>query len=240
MSDLVLVQEIFGVHEHIKDVCRRFGKLGYVAIAPELYARQGDVSQLTDINDIITKARRKHTEHNISADPYVFIKADSGTYGMGIMTAQSGAEMLELNKKDRNKMQVIKEGARVSEVILQEGIPTIDVVDGKPAEPMVYMIDGLPVGGMYRVNGERDATNNLNTTGMQFVGMCDELETVDCDYKPVKECDFRAYGIVAAIAALESRIAPHVPMRRSRRCINRAPAASAPRPPGTRGRPRWR
>lgn len=48
----LVVQEIFGVHEHIKDVCRRFAKLGYMAIAPELYARQGDVSKLKGIDEI--------------------------------------------------------------------------------------------------------------------------------------------------------------------------------------------
>src|SRR5271163_5228896 len=50
---LLVVQEIFGVHEHIKDICRRFAKLGYFAIAPELYARQGDVSKLTDFQEIL-------------------------------------------------------------------------------------------------------------------------------------------------------------------------------------------
>ncbi|WP_435009917.1 dienelactone hydrolase family protein [Tundrisphaera lichenicola] len=49
---VLVVQEIFGVHEHIKDVCRRFAKLGYFAIAPEMYARQGDVSNLTDFQEI--------------------------------------------------------------------------------------------------------------------------------------------------------------------------------------------
>ena len=43
---VIVVQEIFGVHEHIKDLCRRLAKAGYLAIAPELYARQGDVSKL--------------------------------------------------------------------------------------------------------------------------------------------------------------------------------------------------
>ncbi len=47
-----MVQEVFGVHEHIKDLCRRLAKLGYFAVAPELYARQGDVSKLTDFADI--------------------------------------------------------------------------------------------------------------------------------------------------------------------------------------------
>ncbi|BCA55032.1 carboxymethylenebutenolidase [Nitrospira sp. KM1] len=49
---VLVVQEIFGVHEHIKDVCRRLAKLGYLAVAPELYARQGDVSKLSDIDEI--------------------------------------------------------------------------------------------------------------------------------------------------------------------------------------------
>src|SRR5690349_3423358 len=49
---VLVVQEIFGVHEHIRDVCRRFAKLGYLAVAPELYARQGDVSALAEIDEI--------------------------------------------------------------------------------------------------------------------------------------------------------------------------------------------
>jgi carboxymethylenebutenolidase len=49
---VLVVQEIFGVHEHIKDICRRFAKLGYLAIAPEMYARQGDVSKLSTIDEI--------------------------------------------------------------------------------------------------------------------------------------------------------------------------------------------
>jgi carboxymethylenebutenolidase len=50
---VLVVQEIFGVHEHIKDICRRFAKLGYLAVAPELYARQGDVSKLEDFQEIL-------------------------------------------------------------------------------------------------------------------------------------------------------------------------------------------
>ncbi|MCW5593487.1 MAG: dienelactone hydrolase family protein, partial [Burkholderiales bacterium] len=52
LPTVLVVQEIFGVHEHIKDVCRRLAKAGYLAIAPELYARQGDVSKLADIDQI--------------------------------------------------------------------------------------------------------------------------------------------------------------------------------------------
>jgi carboxymethylenebutenolidase len=50
---VLVVQEVFGVHEHIRDLCRRFAKAGYFAVAPELYARQGDVSKITDIKDLM-------------------------------------------------------------------------------------------------------------------------------------------------------------------------------------------
>jgi carboxymethylenebutenolidase len=65
---VLVVQEIFGVHEHIKDVCRRFAKLGYFAVAPELYARQGDVSKLTDIQEIITKVVSKVPDDQVLSD----------------------------------------------------------------------------------------------------------------------------------------------------------------------------
>jgi carboxymethylenebutenolidase len=65
---VLVVQEIFGVHEHIKDVCRRFAKLGYCAIAPELYARQGDVSQMADVNEIISKVVSKVPDAQVMSD----------------------------------------------------------------------------------------------------------------------------------------------------------------------------
>ena len=64
---VLVVQEIFGVHEHIKDVCRRFARLGYLAVAPELYARQGDVSKLSDIDEI-RKVVAKVSDAQVMAD----------------------------------------------------------------------------------------------------------------------------------------------------------------------------
>lgn len=65
---ILVVQEIFGVHEHIKDVCRRFAKLGHMAIAPEMYARQGDVSKMTDINAIIRDVVAKVPDDQVMKD----------------------------------------------------------------------------------------------------------------------------------------------------------------------------
>ena len=68
MPTVLVVQEIFGVHEHIKDVCRRFAKLGYYAIAPELYFRQGDVSKIKDIQEIIGNVVSKIPDAQVLSD----------------------------------------------------------------------------------------------------------------------------------------------------------------------------
>jgi carboxymethylenebutenolidase len=65
---ILVVQEIFGVHEHIKDMCRRYAKMGYYAIAPEMFARQGDVSKLTDIGQIISTVVSKVPDAQVCAD----------------------------------------------------------------------------------------------------------------------------------------------------------------------------
>ena len=65
---VLVVQEIFGVHEHIKDVCRRFAKHGYLAVAPALYARQGDVSQMADIGEIMSKVVSKVPDAQVMTD----------------------------------------------------------------------------------------------------------------------------------------------------------------------------
>ena len=65
---ILVVQEIFGVHEHIKDVCRRLAKSGFFAIAPALYARQGDASKYTDIDKLFSDIVRKVRDAQVLAD----------------------------------------------------------------------------------------------------------------------------------------------------------------------------
>jgi carboxymethylenebutenolidase len=65
---VLVVQEIFGVHEHIKDICRRLAKLGYMAIAPEMYARQGDVSKIKEIPEIVSKVVSKVPDAQVMSD----------------------------------------------------------------------------------------------------------------------------------------------------------------------------
>lgn len=153
------------------------------------------------VEKVLYQMREKYAQYGISDEPYVFIKADSGTYGMGIMTAHSAEEVGEINKKVRKKMNIIKEGVHSTEVIIQEGVPTIDKTHDAPAEPMLYCMNGYAVGGAFRYNTERDMQGNLNARGMAFAGMCDEGERTDAHIR-VSHCNFGVYGLIAQLATL--------------------------------------
>ncbi len=127
-----------------------------------------------NISAMLPKIAAKYAEYGIAEKPYVFIKSDFGTYGMGIMTAQKPEDIFEINKKERNKMQVGKGSVQNSAVMLQEGVPTIDKVREKTAESVVYCLGGEPVGFFFRTNSEKDAYSNLNSAaGMGFVSGLD-------------------------------------------------------------------
>ncbi len=159
------------------------------------------------VEKVLQVTRARYAEHGIAEEPYAYIKADSGTYGMGIMTVKSGEEVLEINKKARNKMNVIKEGAVVSEVVVQEGVPSIDRIGEAPAEPVVYLVHGQAIGGAYRVHDGRDAYTNLNATGARFTGMCDPAEQArETDKVSIKACDFEVFGLIGRLAMLAAAL----------------------------------
>jgi len=123
----------------------------------------------SNADTLLGKIRRKYKEYGINEKPFVVVKADNGTYGMGIMTVRDAKELADINRRTRNKMSVIKDGQEVSEVIIQEGVPTYERMNDAVAEPVVYMIDRYVVGGFYRVHAERGVDENLNAPGSSFV-----------------------------------------------------------------------
>jgi glutamate--cysteine ligase len=129
---------------------------------------------------------------------------------MGVMTVRDAEEMRGLNRKQRNKMAVVKEGLAVSEVIIQEGVPTREDVDGAAAEPVVYMVDRVVVGGFYRVHTERGRDENLNAPGMHFVPLAfaGSCNLPDCRAAAAGSAPnrFYSYGVVARLALLAASI----------------------------------
>jgi glutamate--cysteine ligase len=122
-----------------------------------------------EADTLLARVRRKYKEYGINEKPFLIVKADAGTYGMGIMTVRDPKDLGDLNRRARNKMSVIKDGQEVTEVILQEGVPTCELINGASAEPVVYMIDRYVVGGFYRANAERGIDENLNSPGANFM-----------------------------------------------------------------------
>ncbi len=169
---------------------------------------QGEECLAGYVSEILTDIRAKYKEYAIRDEPFVIVKADAGTYGMGIMTVKDAAEVRGLNRKQRNKMAVVKEGLQVQEVLVQEGVYTYETVRDAVAEPVVYMIDRFVVGGFYRLNTQRGKDQNLNAPGMQFEPLafaepCSSPDPDDPDCAPNR---FYAYGVIARLALLAASI----------------------------------
>jgi len=169
----------------------------------DFQAREGEECLASNVSMLLEKIRIKYLEYGIKDKPYVAVKADAGTYGMGVMMVHDAAEVRDLNRKQRNKMAVVKEGLAVTDVIIQEGVHTVERIEEKAAEPVVYMLDRFVIGGFYRVHGARAADENLNAPGMHFVPLAFEQSCTVPD--PHAGCDappnrFYAYGVVARLA----------------------------------------
>ncbi|MGL5986286.1 MAG: glutamate--cysteine ligase, partial [Burkholderiales bacterium] len=171
--------------------------------------RLGEQCLAEKVDSLLTRIRAKYQEYGIQEQPYVIVKANSGTYGMGVMSVKDASEVIGLNRKQRNKMSVIKEGQEVHEVIVQEGVHTFESLQDAVAEPVVYMIDRYVVGGFYRVHTGRGPDENLNAPGMHFEPLAFETacSLPDCgaepDYLPNR---FYAYGVVARLALLAASL----------------------------------
>lgn len=162
-----------------------------------------------NVDNILQKMRVKYAEYGVKEAPFVIVKADAGTYGMGIMTVKDASEVRSLNRKQRNKMAVVKEGMHVSDVLVQEGVYTFESINDAVAEPVVYMVDHFVVGGFYRVHTGRAVDENLNAPGMHFVPLAFDTSCIlpnpDCapDDMPNR---FYAYAVVARIALLAAAL----------------------------------
>ena len=200
-----------------EEVAKRFGKL--LGIDPWLinpmFNQCGEVNFAdgtgleclkSNTDALLTKIRRKYKEYGIQEKPFVVIKADNGTYGMGIMTVRDIKDLEALNRKTRNKMSVIKDGQEVSEVIIQEGVLTHEQINDAVAEPVVYMMDRYVVGGFYRVHAERGIDENLNAPGASFVPLAFEqsAHTPQPGAKAGASAPnrFYMYGVIGRLAML--------------------------------------
>ena len=204
----------FGAYD---EVAKNFGKM--IGIDPWLInplfhtssgldfsTGQGVEALQSEVDGLFTKIRRKYKDYGINEDPFVVVKADNGTYGMGIMVVRDPKELEGLNRRTRNKMSTIKDGQTVSDVIIQEGVLTHEQINAAVAEPVVYMMDRYVVGGFYRVHADKGIDENLNAPGSSFVPLAFDQSThlTQPGMAPGASSPnrFYMYGVVARLAML--------------------------------------
>ncbi|TFZ01764.1 glutamate--cysteine ligase [Ramlibacter humi] len=200
-----------------EEVAKRFGKM--LGIDPWLinpmFNRCGEINfaegsgmdcLTTNVDALLTRIRKKYKEYGINEKPFVIVKADNGTYGMGIMTVRDTKDLEELSRRTKNKMAVIKDGQEVHDVIIQEGVQTYERIHDAVAEPVVYLMDRYVVGGFYRVHPERGIDENLNAPGAGFVPLAfaESTRLPQPGQKPGASAPnrFYMYGVIGRLAML--------------------------------------
>ncbi|MEG0719718.1 MAG: glutamate--cysteine ligase [Comamonas sp.] len=204
-----------------EEVAKRFGKLlgiDHWLINPLFAKAEGlDFTEgantgmdnlAAQVDALLMKVRRKYKEYGIKEKPFAIVKADNGTYGMGVMTVRDAKELDELTKKARNKMGIIKDGQMVQDVIIQEGVQTSERMHDAVAEPVVYTLDRYVVGGFYRMHPERGVDENLNAPGSSYVPLAFAHSThmPQPGMHPGASAPnrFYMYGVIARLAMLSA------------------------------------
>ncbi len=159
-------------------------------------SQQGMDKLAEKVEEVLVKIKEKYKQHNISNKPYVAIKSDYGTYGMGIMMVKSADEIFSLNKKLRNQMHITKSNIINEQVIIQEGVKTIDKIGDASAEPLLYLINHQQVEFLYRIHKSKDEYSNLNSVGMEIANN-HKIDNKDYHY---------CCGVVARLASLAAAL----------------------------------
>lgn len=180
------------------DFCQHF------AIAPDLIQAKFKAVEKVDFN---TKEGLEVLGNEVDSllkdlpnGSQVFVKASQGTYGMGISVVGSGEEVINMNRKIRNKMDIGKNNIKFTSVLVQEGVETIVKYDEMPAEITIYLVDGKALGGFVRANPLRGTTENLNAKGMIYQKLCISDICKESEHK----CKEAVYSVLARLATLAS------------------------------------
>ena len=125
---------------------------------------------LTQLKFQIARFLKKLEKNPVSEEkPYLFLKNNYGTYGLGITTVTDPEEALNWNYKTRKDLKATKGGGGVRELILQEGIPSsLREQNGAFAEPVIYTVGFHPAGGFLRIHGKKTRRENLNRPGVAY------------------------------------------------------------------------
>ena len=197
-----------------EEIAKRFGKL--IGIDPwlinPLYERCGE-ADLSDsagvatlaahVDATLTKVRRKYKEYGIKEKPFVIVKADNSSSGMGLMTVRDAKQLPALAARS---LTLDPSQGSARQWIVQEGVLTHERMNDAVAEPVVYMMDRYVVGGFYRIHAERGVDENLSAPGSLYVplafGRSTQLPQLGVRPGASEPNRFYMYGVVGRLAML--------------------------------------
>ena len=159
----------------------------------------------SNVDAALLKVRRKYKEYGINERPFVVVKSDHGNRGEGVMTVRDIKE-LDDPALLRRRMGLDKDGEAITEVIIQEGVPTYERIHSAVAEPVVCMIDRYVVGGFYRVHADRGVDENLAGPGSSYVPLAfaesTQLPRPGAKAGASAPNRFYMYGVIGRLAML--------------------------------------
>jgi glutamate--cysteine ligase len=156
----------------------------------------------SSVDLLLRRLRDEYEKRGVQEAPFVFVKSNSGTYGMSVLSVLSGDDIRELNADGRKQMRVTKGGKPVRDVVIQEGIPTsLRLEPQVVGEPVVYLIKSNVAGGFLRLNRGKSEFDNLNTKGMEFSCLSFEKEDA-CENKECEKFLPPAYQLITRVASL--------------------------------------
>ena len=177
-----------------------------IEVDPWLFHIKTEIFHNLDISEESSRYRLAHHVEiflndmkSKTKDPFVFIKNNSGTYGLGILRAESGEDIRNLNYKSRKIMKATKGGGKqVSEVIIQEGISSSIFSDEEIAEPTLYVVGNKLIGGFLRAHRKKGPKENLNSPGAIYKRLCVSDLQIDRMGSPMEN----VYGWMARLGSL--------------------------------------
>jgi len=159
----------------------------------------------SNVDATLAKVRRKYKEYGINERPFVVVKADHGNRGQGILTVRDAKE-LDNPRQLCDRMGLAKDGQAITDVLIQEGVPSYERIHRAVAEPVVCMVDRYVVGGFYRVHADRGTDENLGGPGSSFVPLAfaESSQLPRLGAKPGASAPnrFYMYGVIGRLAML--------------------------------------
>ena len=122
-----------------------------------------------EADEFLNQLQSKYDQYGISGKPTIFVKNDSGTFGLGIIEITSGEELLSLSNRKLRKLTYGKGGTEAEDFLLQEGVPSALAWNDMVIEPVAYCANGQVGGWFYRANAKKGEMANLNSPSSIFV-----------------------------------------------------------------------